>query len=285
MKISAVLVSRNDNYGGNLKERAVCCINSMIDCMDEIWYIDWNTDNDKQSLLYEIYDDISHTGKINHIVVDSETAKALTWNNPNAQKCCEVLGRNLGIRRATGDWIISTNIDVIAPKRNDLINTIKDLDENTFYTLSRRSADVDFAKWDYKDWKRIRDDLYKSVGERHFNEKVTNGDDYSIISCCGDFQMAHKELWKDIKGFEERLIYCLYSDTNVQKKAVMHEYELKAIFNPPIFHINHGKGGAGFLDGINRVANNLTDAITTQNKTQNLSTWGFSNNEVEYETI
>ena len=42
MKISAVIVSRNDNYGGYLNERATYCLNSAIDTYDEIFYIDWN---------------------------------------------------------------------------------------------------------------------------------------------------------------------------------------------------------------------------------------------------
>ena len=41
--------------------------------------------------------------------------------------------------------------------------------------------------------------------------------DISLVDCCGDFQIAHKDLWNDIRGFEERLVYCLYTDTNVQK--------------------------------------------------------------------
>jgi len=65
----------------------------------------------------------------------------------------------------------------------------------------------------------------------------------------------------------------------------MHGFGLKAIYSPPIFHINHGKGGGGFMDGINRVTNDPVDAIQKQGKTQNISSWGFSELEVEYETI
>ena len=43
----------------------------------------------------------------------------------HAQVCCETLARNIGIRRATGDYIVSTNIDVIAPRRDQLEQTIK----------------------------------------------------------------------------------------------------------------------------------------------------------------
>ena len=36
MKISAVIISRNDNYGGYLNERATYAINSAINTYDEV---------------------------------------------------------------------------------------------------------------------------------------------------------------------------------------------------------------------------------------------------------
>ena len=43
MKTTAVIVSRNDNYGGNLIERSTYCINSSIETYDEVIYVDWNS--------------------------------------------------------------------------------------------------------------------------------------------------------------------------------------------------------------------------------------------------
>ena len=102
---------------------------------------------------------------------------------------------------------------------------------------------------------------------------------------CGDFQLANKKIWHDLRGMEEDLIYALYADTNVQKKSVMHGYKLKAIYNPAFFHINHGRGGGGFLTGVNRKANDMYRAIINQNKTQNKETWGFGDIEIEQEIL
>ena len=65
----------------------------------------------------------------------------------------------------------------------------------------------------------------------------------------------------------------------------MHGYGLKAIYNPAFFHINHGRGGGGFLTGVNRKANDMYRAIVNQYKTQNTDTWGFSDIEIEYEKL
>jgi hypothetical protein len=289
MKISAVIVSRNDNYGGQLNERATYCFNSAIDTYDEVFYIDWNSPT--HSLLYDIKDNINFKGNFNHIVITPEVASILTNHDPNAQVCCETLARNLGLRRATGDYIISTNIDIIHPKRDELEKTLNSLDKNTFYTISRRPLEWDTIKEFhngeilFNEWKSLREHLINNSEERHFEETTVSGDNFSIINCCGDFQIAPKHIWNEIRGMEESLIYSLYADTNVQKKAVMHGFGLKAIYSPALFHINHGRGGGGFLDGINKVTNDPMKAIILQGKTENTDTWGFSNIEIEYEIL
>jgi len=291
MKLSAVVVTRNDNYGGDLNDRATYCLNSLIDTFDEVILIDWNSPNNRP-LLWDIDKNIKFRGNLKHIVITPEVASMLTNEDPHAQVCCETLGRNIGIGRATGDYIVSTNIDVIAPRRDQLEKTINnDLNTSTFYTISRRHIewkDIEGfhgGERKYDDWEELRNHLIENSEERKYEEKVVDGDDYSIVNCCGDFQLAHRDIWDEIRGFEEELIYVLYSDTNVQKKAVKHGFELKAIYSPALFHIYHGKGGGGFLDGINRKTNDPYRAIMGQEKTENADTWGFEPVEMEYELL
>lgn len=289
MKVTAVIVSRNDNYGGHLNERATYAINSAIGTYDEVIYVDWNSET--HSLLWDIKDNLQLKGNLKHFVIPPKAASQLTNYDSNAQKCCEVLARNIGLRRAEGDWKVSTNIDIIHPSRESLESAINNLNKDTFYTISRRHADWKMIKefhggdMKFEDWAPLRDHLTENSEERHFDEKTVSGDDYSIINCCGDYQIASKEVWNDIRGMEEDLIYSLYADTNVQKKAVMHGFGLKALYEPALFHIEHGKGGGGFLDGINKVTNNPHRAILNQNKTQNSEEWGFSDIDIEYEVL
>ena len=289
MKISAVIVSRNDGYGGHLNERATYCFNSAIDTYDEVIYVDWNSET--HSLLYDIKDNIQFKGNFKHIVITPEIASLLTNHDPYAQKCCEVLGRNIGLRRATGDYLVSTNIDIIHPKRDQLEETIAQMDSKTFYTISRRHTDWNMIKEfhdgeiPFNKWKELREYLIINSEERHFEEVTVSGDDYSIINCCGDYQISSKEVWNTIRGFEEDLIYSLFADTNAQKKAVMHGLGLKALYNPALFHIEHGKGGGGFLDGINKKTNDHYRAILYQQETENLESWGFGNTEIEFEVF
>ena len=293
MKLTAVIISRNDNYGGHLNERATYAINSAINTYDEVFYIDWNS-TDGHSLLWDIQDNLQLRGNLKHFVIPPSAASQLTGYNPDAQKCCEVLARNIGIRRATGDYIVSTNIDIIHPKREDIEKVINESDGNTMVTLSRREVTWDIIKefhggeMKFEDWDALRDHIYINSEERIQSEATVKGDDYSIINCCGDFQLAPKHIWDSIRGFEEDLIYPLYADTNVQKKSVKHGFGLKAIYNPPMFHINHGSkgwGGGGIADGVNKVSNDINRAVTFQEQTQNLDNWGFSDIDIEFEVL
>lgn len=292
MKITAVVVSRNDNYGGNLLERATYALNSAINTYDEVIYVDWNSPT--HSLLWDIKDNLQLKGNLKHFVIPPDAVSQLTGYDPEAQKCCETLGRNIGIRRAEGDYIISTNIDVIHPKREDVENIINKYQDKTFITLSRREVTWDIIKefhggeLKYQEWDKLRDFIYVNSEERVVEEKIVEGDDYSLINCCGDFQLASKNIWDEIRGFEEDLIYALYSDTNVQKKSVKHGFDLKAIFNPPMFHINHGSkgwGGGGIADGINKKTNDQYRAVVYQQLTENTDSWGFRDIEIEFEII
>lgn len=293
MKISAVIVSRNDNYGGHLNERATYAINSAIHTYDEVFYIDWNSD--KGSLLYDIKDDLQLKGNLKHIVIPPDAASQLTNFDPQAQKCCEVLARNIGIRRASGDYIVSTNIDIIQPKREDIIKLIKEKGtQNFFTTVSRRPLEWDEIKefqggdYNFSNWSAFRDHAYINSSPRNMLEKTTPGDSYSIINCCGDFQLAPSDVWNDIRGFEEELIYPLFADTNVQKKAKDKGYDLTGEYSPPLFHINHGSkgwGGGGIADGVNKKSNDINRAVTNQRETTNPPTWGFSQIDIEFETF
>lgn len=75
MKLSAVIISRNDNYGGHLNERATYAINSAIDSFDEVTYVDWNSEN--HSLLYDIKDNLQLKGNLKHIVIPPSAATNL----------------------------------------------------------------------------------------------------------------------------------------------------------------------------------------------------------------
>jgi hypothetical protein len=256
MKVTAVCCGRNDNYGGHLIESGFYSINSMLKTFDEVIYVDWNTDENKKVLTDEI--DLENREKLKVIEVRPQLVKKL-FGDKKMQPMCEVMARNIGIRRATGDIIVSTNTDIIVPTRRYLDLLIEDLKENTMFTLARQNIELEHIEKQFGKNYDINEMLPNIFGIFPINNYITSPflimdkniiskhpDDThpslsSLIRGCGDFQMAYKSTWHKIKGFEETLKKRFYTDTHVQYKVIMSGGIVKTTNFPPVYHINHDR--------------------------------------------
>jgi hypothetical protein len=284
MKTAALLYVRNDGYKED--ERVVVCLSSMLDTFDEVILLDWNSPEDKGPLLYDIQDKLPKTGRLKHYIIPPYAANALTYEDPNAQVCTQVISTNLMLRRCDADWIVATTIDIIAPQKEKFINFINNASKDTFYTLSRRDFEIkDLQEYGFNKWKEYRDHLDLTSEPRYFPAKVCPSDEYSLINCCGDFQLAHRNVWNSIKGFEERMIYACFQDTNVQKKAVLNGFNLEAIYDLPLYHMSHiGMGNDGSSPSKQHY-NDVWTWVEWFKESYNTDNWGYSDIEIEFEVF
>ena len=282
MKTAAILYCRNDQYKEN--ERAAICINSMLETFDEVWYVDWNSPESKGSLLWQIEDKILKTGRLKHIVIPPSIASQLT--PPDASVVNAILPPNMVFRRTDADWVVNTTIDIIAPKKEIFQSFLNQADPNTFYTLSRRDIEYqDVINFGEEKWREYRDILDKTTKERRLYAKVTPNDDYSIINCCGDFQLASRNVWNTIKGYEEQMHYACFLDTNVQKKAVLNGFNLEAIYDIPLYHMSHtGMGNDGSSPSKQKY-NDAWDWVEYFKTSKNDDNWGLKGVDIEYEVF
>lgn len=282
----AVIIARNDDYGGNLVERASYAINSMLDTFDEVIYVDWASST--CSLIDDVKHNLRDISKLKHIVISVEKAEEYVRSRSNPQGVVpqvvtEVLGRNIGLRRLTTDFMVSTNVDVLVPSRYYLERFSK-LD--TFSPAAKNMISLQHVR----DVGGVRDDVYGKLAECFeensypFSEpgrgqqgpiKVCTDDVWSLVNGNGDFQIAHKDIWYSIRGFEETLIGRGYADGNVQKKALLNGFNIEGRWDIPVFHIGHDgtcNGGGGGEGGWNDVLFALQNFTTCTND----DTWGFS---------
>tara|TARA_R110000787_G_scaffold77563_4_gene170346 strand:- start:1483 stop:2358 length:876 start_codon:yes stop_codon:yes gene_type:complete len=291
MKIASVTVNRNDGYKDF--KRGLIHFKSMVETFDEVNYVDWNSPDG--SFMWEIEDKLPKKGKIKHYCISSQIVNQIIFD-ANAQKCNEAISRNIAIRRSNADWIISTNIDVIPPTRKEIKALIKGLNRNTFYTISRREAPKEIVK-NNKSIKNLREALI-NVPARHFPARVTPNDEYSLINCCGDFQIAHKSVWERVQGFEEEMIYACFVDTNIQKKAILNGFKLEVKYEPAIYHMEHGayftkedgtrvqdENNEGSYKGDTNAYNDAYTWVENFIKSKNSKNWGLSNIMIEHEII
>jgi hypothetical protein len=281
MKTAAILFCRNDGYKED--ERVIVCLNSMIETFDEVWYIDWNSPEDKGSLLWKIEDKLIKQGKVKHIIIPPSIAKQLS---PNGSVVNGLIPPNLVFRRTDADWIVATTMDIIAPKKETFKNFLKTADPNTFYTIERRDIEYsDVEAFGFDNWREYRDYLDTTTQPRYWRAQVTPNDKYSLINCCGDFQLASRHVWNTVKGFEEQMIHACYPDTNVQKKAVLNGFGLEAIFNVPLYHMSHvGMENDGSSPSKQKY-NDPWEWVEFFEESQNDNDWGLNNIEIEFEII
>jgi len=290
MKTSVITFNRNDGYKES--QRFLIHMKALLNTFDEVNYVDWNSPT--KSLLYEVIDELPKEGRIKHFVISPEVHNTLFQEYPDAPKVSGNLSINIALRRTDADWVALTTTDNIPPTRKELDDLIKNSDNNTFYTLSRREIEYNDILKNIDNLPEYIEYLRSTTEPRHYPARVTPNDEYSIINCCGDFQFAPKKIWDDVKGIEEKMIYNCFIDTNVQKKAVLNGYNLVPIFDIPMYHMSHKNHlpQGGSTENLHEVAETKTpiynDAwywVEWFKKSENDDSWGFKDTEIEFEVF
>lgn len=282
MTLGAVVISRNDNYGGAQTAKATFCFRSLIEAMDQVIYVDWNSPNDV-SVVDVIREQLPSTGKFRHIRVTQQQHNNLVGDTPGVQKCIEVLARNIGIRRLMTDYIVSTNHDLMCLARETIEQGI--INESTFHCIARRETKFPLLQeMKYMGAWQFLMEYGHTFGQHGDGSPLGPSDLWSLITCPGDFQIAHRNLWHKIKGFEESLIFRGYSDSNVQRKAEFYGFDLKLVRSIPVFHFEHYPD-TGSCGGAFGAWNDRAPALEEFAGTTNSEMWGMADVDFEEEII
>ena len=271
MKISAVVCSRNDNPNNYV--RLVLTLNNLIDLYDEVIYVDYGSV--KPIFEEEFFKiNVKKSARLRCINVTLDNAKAIL-----SDRFIEVYARNIGIRRATCDFIVSTNQDIICDRPATL-------DENTLYTVARYNYPIHLVNGlceipQYlQELKRVKSSLSRQQDavDSAGNPIWDSGDRWSLVVSCGDYQIAHKKIWNKIRGFEESMIERCYADSNLMKKASKF-FNIKKL-DLDVFHLDHPINVSS-----NYKLNDRIKYVNNFDETLNEDTWGFSTmdfNEIKY---
>lgn len=306
--VTAVLFSLNDCPSPSMGERFQHCLNYFTACCDEVVYIDWGSPNGV-SLFTKWYSRLKNPDKIVHMqYTRAQVNDILKLNHCSSESVHtstkqplhfiqQSFIRNIGIRAAKSEYIISTNIDIIAPEREELQEVLRQDDGNTFYTINRKNVSMKLASsvlwnthpsWARKQLERVvlsqrrPGDLYPEDVFREECKKKIHGQSllraayiqYSKIWNCGDFQMAHRNVWYAIRGFEQAMTATSTgTDTMVQKKALEAGFRLVVLNFPHVYHMSHGRRSA---HAKNCPQNDMTYWLLEASGSQNSENWGIT---------
>jgi hypothetical protein len=276
MKKSVILASRNDNYGGNLHKRTTMALTSLIEHHDEVIFVDWKTKNG-EGVISNIKNNLPHTKKLKYIQVPKEL---LLEKYPHLANytMIESISRNIALRRTQNDYVISTNIDIVTTPLDDSV-----LKENVFYTVPRRDVE-ESLHLSFNDYESLYNHLSTNRDSFRHKERIgSDTDKWSLINCCGDYQIGHKNVWNQMKGFEESVLFGCGIDTNVMKKASF--YSDIQVLDHYIFHLNHGKTGDRDEDESVPPMSDQNSIIRDFTETTNSDNWGMYNENLPIELI
>ena len=143
-RVSAVVAVRNDNYGGNLKQRAELTLRAQAYVFDEVVMVDFNsaaltnrsTTVVKSPLIDTLELEVATRANIVSVIINA-SACAVLMGRPCGQNFYETAARNVGVRAATGDFVVSTNIDDLPPHRELLQGLMARMGPNDALLLPR----------------------------------------------------------------------------------------------------------------------------------------------------
>lgn len=187
--VSVVVVGRNDNYGGDFSERLKTTLDWNLAHLPnpELIYIEWNHVPDRSSDCEWI---VQRYKNAKCYIIPKPIHETIT-NNPK-MPVMEYFGKNVGVRRASNEWILLINADILLGK--DVIRRIK-------RGLSRKfvyGTHYNNIKWQGE---IIREPFFQNrniiINSFSANRK--------LASVVGNMILAHKNNWLKGTGYDENL--------------------------------------------------------------------------------
>jgi hypothetical protein len=282
--LSIVVTGRNDDYGGDFNDRLQSSIKwwssyaLSLKFHLEYVFVNYNPIKDKKDLS-EVIDWHSNDFFSVRIITAPESVHQ-TLSNPAIRKpnpLYEFIAKNIGIRRAKGEFILTTNADIICDPSIISFITDKKLNNKSYYRADR----ADFRKCDLNSLDEIRQNifsvhtfgkcaefkltvsfkfslmllkaksfffrefhLYKRrfdwIAQNIFGMTVVYDNVEFHVHCgaAGDFMLMHRDLWYDSKAYPENFYMTTHNDAIFT--VICFAMDIKQeIFFYPVYHQDH----------------------------------------------
>lgn len=283
--LSIITTSRNDDHGHRLAERTqrhIDCLHEMAEAYQipvEYILVEWNPPEDRAPIVDVV--DFHHTSPCwRPRVITVPPDVHFTIKNSGKIPLFQMIGKNVGIRRATGDYILCTNIDIIIPEdlfvfitspllspgviyRTDRVDVGPDVpaaggDEVQEYCLShilRRNTPTSIDDYSLTPFWR-----YLARARNAFKHRL-GWYVYRIPKCytlaSGDFQLLHRDEWMNLRGYPEIPVFSIHIDSLFQIQAY-HSGLREFVIPYPTYHIEHAIGTSLVPNGEKVMYRNLT---------------------------
>lgn len=140
--ISFVVAARNDDYGGNFLHRMQVFVNVLLSLWDkhrldaELIIVEWNPPEDRPRLIDALaWPECLKPGAVRIIEVSNAIHDRL--HNSDRMSMFEYVAKNVGIRRARGEYVLATNPDLLFSEELIEYLSSRRLSKRRFYRIDR----------------------------------------------------------------------------------------------------------------------------------------------------
>ncbi|WML35471.1 hypothetical protein [Clostridium sp. OS1-26] len=267
-ELSIVATTRNDNHGGDLKYRMQLFIDNILEQTKkykfnvELILVEWNPPKDKKRLNEELCWN-KKNDYCNIRIIEVPEQMHNKYNFSQSLPLYQMIGKNVGIRRAKGKYILATNVDIIFSDELFEFLISGKLQENKIYRVDRYDVRNEIPisgthedKINYCKKNIIR------INERFYTESYINNEKYLVYpkeieelannkkikepphcNACGDFQLMARKHWFELNGYPELDMYSMHIDSLMQYMSRANGIEEIYLNNPMVtYHMEHTSG-------------------------------------------
>lgn len=307
--LTIVVTARNDDHGGNLIQRMQLFVNGLLEqCQRyqlnaELLLVEWNPPLDKPRLAQALFWPVDSVPcRVRIIEVPSEIHQRFKY--ADRLPLFQMIAKNVGIRRARGWFILTTNIDILFS--GDLMHFMasRRLKKGHMYRVDRYDVSADIpldlpieTKLEYCQQHVIR------INDREGTRNVHSGSYHAVYpartwrswlhevvqdwglrptttwsrlhtNACGDFTLMAREHWFALHGYPEFEMYSLHLDS-LLCHAAHHGGARERVLRDPmrIYHIEHATGSGWTPEGKIKLNNRLKTAGIPQLDHDQFAAW------------
>ena len=146
--ISVVVTARNDGHGGNMLGRMQAFLDSWIvqskryELASEIIVVEWNPPAGRGKLMDELHWPVgTEPCEVRFIEVPAEIHEQF----PNAAviPLHQMIAKNVGIRRARGEFVLATNLDIVFSRDLMQFLALRSLERGKLYRIDRHDVSTE----------------------------------------------------------------------------------------------------------------------------------------------
>jgi hypothetical protein len=258
--LSVVAAARNDNHGGSLLRR----MQLFVDCLDvlcarhrlaaELVLVEWNAPEDRAPLAGALaWAAPPRLCGVRIITVPHAIHRR--FEHSDGLPLFQMIAKNAGIRRARGEFVLATNVDVLLSRELVQFLASGRLETGRLYRVERydvadlpppgRSID-DVLRWCAASVYRVNErdgSVDLRTGERHTIYLPWTKRAHLHTNASGDFQLMAASHWHELGGYPEFETYSMHLDSLLCYVAHFGGAREQVLADPArVYHFDH-RGG------------------------------------------